>query len=331
MTKQMITLKDVYKDSFKIGAAVNLDTLANDGELIRTQFNSLTAENVMKPEELQPTEGEFTFEQADQIVAFAQENEMDMRGHVLVWHNQTPEWMFQDGSGQASRELALERLKKHIDVVMDRYDEPFYAWDVCNEVIADTGSELLRASPWREVVGDDFIEKAFEYAREANPNMPLFYNDYNESHPEKREKIYTLVKGLVDRNIPIDGVGLQAHWGLEDPSLDNIRAAIERYASLGLKLHVTEMDVSVYPYEDRRTDLTQPTPEMLEKQAERYEAFFALFREYKEYIESVTLWAASDRYNWLDDFPVRGRKNWPMLFDEQNKPKESFHRVTSFE
>lgn len=331
MKNKIVTLKDVYKDYFKMGVAVSLDTLKKDGELIRTQYNSLTAENVMKPEELQPNEGEFTFETADKIVDFAKDNAMEMRGHVLVWHNQTPEWMFKEGNGQASRELALERLKKHIDVVINRYDDSFYAWDVCNEVIADEGQNLLRESPWREVVGDDFIDKAFEYAREANPDMPLFYNDYNESHPEKREKIYTLVKGLVDRDIPIDGVGLQAHWGLEDPSLDNIRAAIETYASLGLKLHVTEMDVSIYNYEDRRTDLTQPTSEMLEKQAERYDTFFSLFREYKEHIDSVTLWAASDRYNWLDDFPVRGRKNWPMLFDEQNKPKESFHRVTSFE
>ncbi|GAA0358812.1 endo-1,4-beta-xylanase [Alkalibacterium iburiense] len=330
MTNKLITLKEAYKDYFKIGVAVNPDTLKNDGELIRTQFNSLTAENLMKPEELQPEEGRFTFEGADQIVQFAKENGMAMRGHTLLWHNQTPDWFFKDGDKTASRELALERMKTHIDTVLERYTDGFYAWDVVNEVIEDKGTDILRQSQWLEVVGEDFIEKAFQFAREASPEMGLFINDYNESHPEKRDKYYTLIKQLVDKGTPIDGVGLQAHWGLEDPSLDNIRAAIEKYASLGLTLQVTEMDVSVFNYDDRRTDLTEPTSEMLEKQAERYDAFFKLFREYSEHIDSVTLWAASDRYNWLNDFPVRGRKNWPMLFDENNQPKESFNRITAF-
>ncbi|GEK88839.1 endo-1,4-beta-xylanase [Alkalibacterium putridalgicola] len=326
-----ITLKEAYKNYFKIGVAVNPNTLEKDGDLIKKHFNSLTPENHMKPEELQPKEGEFTFEKADKIVAFAKENDMELRGHTLVWHNQTPEWMFKDGDKEASREVALKHMKEHIEAVLEHYSkEPFYAWDVINEVIADEGDELLRESPWRSIIGDDYVEKAFEFAHAADPNMPLYYNDYNESHPEKREKIYKLVKGLKDKGIPIHGVGLQAHWGLEDPSLDNIREAIEKYASLGLKLHITEMDVSVFNFEDRRTDLSKPTEEMMKKQAERYDAFFKLFREYSEHIESVTLWAASDRYNWLNDFPVRGRKNWPMLFDTENQPKESFLRVTSF-
>lgn len=330
MTKQLLTLKEAYKDFFKVGVAVSPRTLEKDGELIRTQFNSLTAENVMKPEELQPTEGTFTFDEADKLVDFAKANNMDMRGHTLLWHNQTPDWMFKDGDKQASRELALSRLKKHFEVVMDHYQDPFYAWDVCNEVIADSGKDLLRESPWRSIIGDDYVQKAFELAHDANSDVALYYNDYNESHPEKRNKIYTLVKELMDKGAPIHGVGLQAHWGLEDPSLDDIRKAIELYASLGLTLQITEMDVSVFNFEDKRTDLTEPTDEMMEKQAERYDAFFSLFREYSEHIDSVTLWAASDRYNWLDDFPVRGRKNWPMLFDTHNQPKESYKRVVSF-
>ena len=330
MTDKLLTLKDAYKDYFKIGVAVNPGTLERDDELIRTHFNSLTAENHMKPEELQPEEGVFTFDKADKIVEYAKQNNMMMRGHTLLWHNQTPEWFFKDGDKEASRELALERLKTHMEVVLGRYSDQFYAWDVCNEVIEDHGEELLRESPWKSIIGDDYVQKAFELAREVNPNMTLYYNDYNESHPEKRDKIYTMVKGLLDKGTPIDAVGLQAHWGLEDPTLDNIRLAIEKYASLGLKLSVTEMDVSVFNFDDKRTDLTEPTQEMMEKQAERYDQFFSLFREYKEHIESVTLWAASDRYNWLNDFPVRGRKNWPMLFDTNNQPKESFHRVTSF-
>ncbi|MCC5895703.1 MAG: endo-1,4-beta-xylanase [Alkalibacterium sp.] len=330
MTKQLLTLKDAYKDYFKVGVAVSPETLERDGELISKQFNSLTAENVMKPEEVQPEEGVFTFEKADKIVDFAKANDMTMRGHTLVWHNQTPEWVFKDGDKSASRDLALDRMKKHMDVVMNHFKTPFYAWDVINEVIADEGNDLLRESPWRSIIGDDYVQKAFEFARQANPDVALYYNDYNESHPAKRDKIFTMIKDMMDKGTPIDGVGLQAHWGLEDPSLDNIKAAIEKYASLGLTLQITEMDVSVFNFDDKRTDLTAPTAEMMEKQAERYDAFFSLFREYSEHIDSVTLWAASDRYNWLDDFPVRGRKNWPMLFDVNNQPKESFNRVVSY-
>lgn len=330
MTDKLITLKDAYKDLFKIGVAVNPALLEEDGELIRTQFNSLTAENHMKPEELQPEEGVFTFEKADVLVDFAKENDMALRGHTLLWHNQTPNWFFEDGDKVASRELALERMKAHIDAVLARYTDGFYAWDVVNEVIEDKGSTILRESKWSTIVGDDFIQKAFEYAREASPNMGLYINDYNESHPAKRDKYYALIKDLVDKGTPIDGVGLQAHWGIEDPSLDNIREAIEMYASLGLTLQVTEMDVSMFNFDDKRTDLTQPTEEMLEIQAERYDGFFKLFREYSDHIDSVTLWAPSDRYNWLHDFPVRGRRNWPMVFDENYQPKESFNRITQF-
>lgn len=330
MTKQVLTLKDAYKDYFKVGVAVSPATIERDGDLIREQFNSLTAENVMKPEEVQPEQGTFTFEQADGIVDFAKENNMTMRGHTLAWHNQTPDWMFKDGDKPASRDVALKHMKEHMHAVMSHFKSPFYAWDVINEVVADEGEDILRESPWRTIIGDDYVQKAFEFARQANPDVALYYNDYNESHPEKRDKIYTMLKDLLDKGTPIDGMGLQAHWGLEDPTLDNIRAAIEKYASLGLTLQVTEMDVSAFNFGDKRTDLTEPTEEMMEKQAKRYEAFFSLFREYSDHIDSVTLWAASDRYNWLDDFPVRGRKNWPMLFDVNNQPKESFKRVVSF-
>lgn len=330
MTHKLITLKDVYKDYFKIGVAVNPTTLRQDGELIRTQFNSITAENHMKPEELQPEEGIFTFEKADMIADFAKENDLALRGHTLLWHNQTPDWFFKDGDHVASRELALERMKTHITAVLGRYTDGFYAWDVVNEVIEDKGTTILRESNWTKVVGDDFIQKAFEYAREASPNMRLFINDYNESHPEKREKYYSLIKDLIAKGTPINGVGLQAHWGVEGPAIDNIREAIEKYATLGLTLQITEMDVSMFNFDDRRTDLMQPTEQMLALQAERYEQFFDVFREYSKHIDSVTLWAASDRYNWLNDFPVRGRKNWPMLFDENNQPKESFNRIVHF-
>jgi endo-1,4-beta-xylanase len=196
--------------------------------------------------------------------------------------------------------------------------------------VTDEGPELYRKTNWLDIIGEDYIEKAFEYAHAADPDALLFYNDYNESNPGKREKIYQLVKSLVEKGVPIHGVGLQAHWNLTNPSLDDIRAAIERYASLGLKLQLTELDVSVFNHEDRRTDLTEPTAEIIELQTQRYQQAFALLREYREVITAVTFWGAADDYTWLNDFPVRGRKNWPFLFDENHQPKEAFWKVISF-
>lgn len=324
------SLKEVYQDYFDIGAAV-APNYKNYDELLTKHFNSITAENEMKFEALQPEEGKFNFEYTDQLVNYAQENNMKVRGHTLVWHNQNSDWLFVNKDGTpVDRESLLERMKTHIHTVMERYRGKIYCWDVTNEVIADEGEELLRKSPWTEIIGDDFIDQAFKFAHEADPDAQLFYNDYNESHPLKRDKIYKLVKGLIDRDIPIHGVGLQAHWNLYDPSNDLIKQAIEKYASLGLRIHITEMDVSVFEFGDRRTDLTEPTEEMLALQAERYEGFFKIFREYSDVIDSITFWGVADDYTWLDDFPVRGRKNWPFVFDEKHQPKDSFWKIVDF-
>jgi endo-1,4-beta-xylanase len=321
-------LHEAFKQRFRIGAAVNPKTLATHADLLKHHFNSVTAENEMKFESLQPVEGQFTFEAADQLIDFATVNGMGVRGHTLVWHNQTPKWVFENADGaQVSSVTLLSRMKAHIETVVSRYKGRIYAWDVVNEAISDKDGEFLRPSKWLEIAGEDFIAKAFEYAHEADSNALLFYNDYNESVPEKREKIYSRVRSLMEKGVPIHGVGLQAHWNLENPSIDEIRAAIERYARLGLALHITELDVSVFHFNDRRTDLTEPTEEMLARQAERYRQMFRLFNEYSEHIVSVTFWGASDDYTWLDHFPVRGRKNWPFLFDEKQNPKQSFWNV----
>lgn len=323
-------LKKLYQDAFQIGAAVNPKTIEIQRSLLAYHFNSITAENEMKFISLHPQENVYTFEDADLIAAFAREHNMALRGHTLVWHNQTPDWIFDNGNGGlAERDVLLERLRSHIQTVVGRYKDDIYCWDVVNEVISDDTDEnaFLRPSKWLDIAGEDFIAKAFEFAHEADPQALLFYNDYNESHPYKRERIYRLVRSLLDQGVPIHGVGLQAHWNLYDPSLDDIRAAIERYAQLGLQLQLTELDVSVFRFEDRRTDLAHPTQEMLELQAERYESIFRLLHEYRENISAVTFWGAADDYTWLDGFPVRGRKNWPFLFDVAQRPKESYHRV----
>lgn len=322
------SLQKVYQNHFNIGAAVNIQTIEIQKSLLAKHFNSITAENEMKFESLQPEEGRFTFEKADKLAAFAKENGMKMRGHTLVWHNQTPLWVFQDEKGDyVSRDLLLHRMKEHITTVVQRYRGQVYCWDVVNEAVVDEGTELLRKSPWLDIIGEDFIEKAFQFAHEADPEALLFYNDYNECNPLKRGKIYKLVQSLIDKGVPIHGVGLQAHWNINNPGIDDIRSAIETYASLGLKLQFTEMDVSVFSFDDRRMDLVKPTSEMLDLQAERYQQFFQLFKEYKDEITAVTFWGAADDYTWLDDFPVKGRKNWPFLFDENHQPKEAFWKV----
>lgn len=321
-------LHEAYQELFHIGAAVNPMTLITQKDLLLQHFNSITAENEMKFVSVQPEEGQFTFEDADRLVAFAMENKMAVRGHTLVWHNQTPNWVFENQSGGVTdRETLLARMKSHIDEVVGRYKGSIYAWDVVNEAVSDSGEQILRPSKWLDIIGEDFIAKAFEYAHEADKDALLFYNDYNESVPEKRDKIVALVKSLKEQDIPIHGVGLQAHWGVVHPTLDHIREAIERYAALDVKLHITEMDVSHFAHDDRRTDLAAPTEEMLELQAERYAQFFQLFKEYSDHITSVTFWGAADDYTWLDHFPVRNRKNWPFLFDTQHKPKAAFWDV----
>ncbi|KKI91704.1 1,4-beta-xylanase [Bacillus sp. SA1-12] len=325
------SFSDVYSDYFSIGAAINQRTIESSKQLLTRHFNSITAENEMKPENLQPNENKFSFEKADQFVAFAEEHNMKMRGHTLVWHNQTPDWMFkeQDGS-DASRELLLDRMKTHISTVVGRYQGRIHSWDVVNEVIDDSEVLFLRKSNYLEIVGEDFIEKAFRFAHEADSKALLFYNDYNECHPQKRDKIYKLVKSLIEKQVPIHGIGMQGHWNLTSPSLDNIRAAIEKYASLGLQIQLTELDVSVFDTTDGRTDLKEPTTEMIALQEERYEQLFSMLREYRDVISSVTFWGVADDYTWLDNFPVKGRKNWPLLFDVNQLPKQALQKITSF-
>ena len=321
-------LHEAFGDCFRIGAAVNPFTIESQRELLAHHFNSVTAENEMKFGSLHPEEKRYTFERADRIMDFATANGMGVRGHTLVWHHQTSDWVFEaKGGGAVDRDTLLERLKAHIDTVVTRYKGSIYAWDVVNEAISDKDGEHLRPSRWLEIAGEDFIAKAFEFAHAADPEALLFYNDYNESDPAKREKIYALVKSLKEKGVPIHGVGLQAHWNLEEPALDRIREAIERYASLDVKLHLTELDVSVFVRDDRRTGLKTPTAAMLERQAERYGQLFRLLVEYRRHIDSVTFWGAADDYTWLDDFPVAGRKNWPFVFDANHRPKQSYWKL----
>ena len=332
-------LKDYYKDFFPIGVAVSPRALRTDeAQLILSQFNSMTAENAMKMGPIHPQENKYNWSGADTIAAFAKTNNLKLRGHTLCWHNQAPAWMFIDSSTgkQATKEILLQRLKDHITTVVSRYKGTIYAWDVVNEAISDNKDEYLRNSVWYQVCGEEYIAKAFQWANEADPNALLFYNDYNEIDPVKREKIIRLVKSLKEKDIPIHGVGLQGHWAINEPSKDQLEKTLYDFSQLGMQLQITELDISVYPKEhnarQRRAEDydTVFSKEKEGRQVEVYKMCFDLFRKYRQHISSVIFWNISDRHSWLDNFPVRGRKDYPLLFNKELKPKKAFWEVVRF-
>lgn len=331
-------LKDYYRDYFSIGVAVSPRALSTDeARLIVNEFNSVTAENAMKMGPIHPKENEYFWKHADSIVAFAERNKLKIRGHTLCWHSQVPGWMFIDAdSNQVSKEVLLARLKDHITTVVSRYKGKIYAWDVANEVISDRKDEFYRDSQWYKICGPEFIAKAFEYAHAADPDALLFYNDYNEINPVKRKKIIQLVTELKAAGVPIHGIGLQGHWSSDEPTRAQLDSTLTEFAALGLPLQITELDVSVYPKEHGRRerkpqdDLSDFTPEREAKQAAAYAIYFELFRKHKSSLTSVTFWNISDRHSWLDNFPVRNRKDYPLLFDANLKRKQAYHKVVDF-
>jgi endo-1,4-beta-xylanase len=311
-------LKDYYFDEFVIGAALEPASLeeAMEVELLKRHFGSITAENAMKWSSLQPTEGNFRWGYADQLINFAKENGMKVRGHTLVWHTQVPDWVFQDGGETALKELVLERMKTHITEVMTRYKNDVYVCDVVNEVI-DDGNSRYRNSKWYQICGEDYIIEAFKTAREVAPDAKFFYNDYSATQTTKRDKIYNLLKQLKDLEL-IDGMGLQGHWNIDYPGLEMIGDAIEKYASLGIEIHITEVDISIY----RNNDESEMS--YYQREAEHiaaYDRAFIKFRSLSDFITNVTFWGIADNHTWLDNFPVKDRKNYPFLFDENYEPK----------
>jgi endo-1,4-beta-xylanase len=330
-------LKDYYQDYFTIGAAVSPQGLKRpeESDLILKQFGSMTPENAMKMGPIHPRENEYFWRDADSIAAFAKRNNLKLRGHTLCWHNQTPRWLFIDSSHNppdtVSKELLYKRLKEHITTVVNRYKDVVYAWDVVNEVISDNPNEYFRNSPFYKICGEEFVQKAFEYAHEADPKAILFYNDYNETNPVKREKIYKMVKGLKDKGVPIHGVGLQAHWSIHDLTEGQVDSTLSKFASLGLKIQVTELDLKVQPANNRRgvDSATSYTARREELQTEKYEMIFRLFRKYRNVLSGVTFWNVSDRASWLDR-RGGGGKAYPLLFDTTYQPKKAYYKVIDF-
>ncbi len=332
-------LRDYYKGYFTMGVAVSPRSLQTDeAGLILQQFSSMTPENAMKMGPIHPREHEYYWKDADSIVAFAKRNHLKLRGHTLCWHNQAPRWMFIDSATgkQVTKDVLLARLKDHITTVVSRYKGAVYAWDVVNEAISDNGNEYLRNSIWYQVCGEEYIYKAFQWAHEADPSALLFYNDYNEINPVKREKIIRLLTSLKEKGSPVNGVGLQGHWAIGEPTADQLEQTLKEFSSLGLTLQVTELDISVYPKEHSARERkpedadTSFSPMREQQQTGEYSMCFEKFRKYRQYISAITFWNISDRRSWLDNFPVRGRKDYPLLFDRNLQPKKAYTAVISF-
>lgn len=340
-------LKDVFKEHFYIGTAMNRaqifgkDSIVNP--IIKEHFNTITGENCMKWDSIHPQLNTYTFELADSFVAYGQRNNMYMIGHCLVWHSQVPNWLFEDSLGKAvSRDTLLKRLHDHILTVVGRYKGKVQAWDVVNEALNEDGT--LRQSKWMQIIGEDYIAKAFEFAKEADPNAKLYYNDYNIEQPAKREGALKLLKNLQAKGIKVDGVGIQGHYHLDMPSLEDIDKSIVEYAKLGMEVMFTELDINVLPRPENLSgaDISQnfeltkesnPFPvslpdSMQEKLANRYADMFKIFMKHKS-VSRVTFWGTTDNMSWLNGWPIQGRTNYPLIFDRQGKPKKAFNAIVA--
>ncbi len=339
-------LKDAFADHFLIGTALNANQIIgiDSAALPFTirHFNSITAENAMKWERIHPRPGEYNFTVPDSMIAFGQHNGMFIVGHCLVWHQQTPDWVFEDSLGNPlDREALLEVLKDHIYTVVGRYKGKVHGWDVVNEAVDEDGQ--LRRTKWYEIIGEDYIQKAFEFAHEADPGAELYYNDYNIEQPGKREGTVKLLQHLIANGAKIDGVGIQGHWHLKSPSLEVVDSSFLIYSSLGLKIHITEMDINVLPAprDAMGADISDtaaymqamnPWPESLpdsihQDLAKRYADIFNIFMKHHDVLERVTFWGIHDGYSWKNNWPIRGRTNYPLLFDRNYQPKPAFYAV----
>jgi endo-1,4-beta-xylanase len=346
---QTAALKDLVPRGWLIGVALNqrqsdgIDAAAVD--LVTRQFNSITPENLLKFESVQRQPGVFTFDAQDRYVAFGAARGMAVIGHTLVWHSQTPAWVWAGkGGGLADRATMLERMQTHIATVVGRYKGRIRGWDVVNEALNDDGT--LRDSPWRLGIGDDYIAKAFEFANQADPNAELYYNDFNlATRPGKRAGAIGIIRDLQQRGLRIDAVGEQGHWRLDSPTTTEIDQTITELRATGLEVMITELDVNLLPRAEppapapsagtpQRPSLEPPPAsnpyvnglpdDVQQALARRYADAFGVFLKHRDDITRVTFWGVSDGDSWLN----RGRVNHPLLWDRQRQPKPAFDEVT---
>lgn len=339
-------LKNVFADDFYIGAALNYDQISgkdpNAIAVVKKHFNTITPENILKWSFVHPEPEEYNFEPADRFVALGEKNGMFIVGHTLVWHNQTPDWVFQDESGTpVDRQTLLKHMREHIFTVVGRYKGRIGGWDVVNEAIGEDGQ--LRKNKWFEIIGEGYVAKAFEYARQADPNAKLYYNDYNMWKKGQREGVVRLVRGLQAKGIRVDGIGIQGHWGMDYPPLKDLEASILAFSELGVKVMITELDITLLPnaWNQKGADISlnfelqkklNPYPdalpdEMQDKLAKRYAELFSLFHRHRDKFSRVTFWGVHDGQSWRNYWPVRERTDYPLLFDRQYKPKPAFDAI----
>lgn len=337
------SLKEAYLDKFHVGVALKkgFERDANDIKLVKQQFNSIVPENCMKSGKIHPKENEYYWEDADSFVAFGEENNMFIIGHCLVWHSQTPDWLFIDAEGNdVSREVLIQRMKDHIFAVVGRYKDRVNGWDVVNEALENDGS--YRQSKWFKIIGEDFIELAFQFAHEADPKAELYYNDYSLNNPAKRDGAVRLIEKLKQKDIKIDGIGMQAHYRF-DFSAEPFETSITSFSETGVKVMITELDISVLPWGSRNASAniadkevyrkkydpyTEGLPDSIaSKQAEIYSDLFKILIKHNEVISRVTFWGTNDGDSWKNNFPVKGRTDYPLLFDRNYVPKPAYHAV----
>lgn len=347
-------LKDLYKDSFKIGVAINQEISSGQDNrwqpIISKHFNAITPENVMKAERINPQPGVYDFKPADDFVALGKKNKMFIVGHTLVWHNQTPDWFFKDKQGQAlPAEQVLENMRKFIEVVAGRYKGKVNAWDVVNEIIGEDGK--YRPTLWVNGIGDGdtVVREAFKYAHQYAPDAELYYNDFNAWRPAKRDGIIRMVKMLQAAGIRIDGIGMQGHWGLNYPKKEYIEAAIDAYAALGVKVMITEIDIDVLPLtregqiigtgmshpqfqEEEFKEYLDPyrnglPAEVMAAHAKRYQEIFEILYRKRDKIDRVTFWGIHDGMNWKNDYPIPNRTNYPLLWNRDGSAKPALDAI----
>ncbi len=322
---QQPTLKDAYKGCFLVGAALNPVQFSGadprEDTLIKAQFNTISPENVLKWEIAHPRPDTYDFSLADKYVEFGQQSHMFIIGHNLVWHSQVPKWVFEDEKGApVTREVLLERMRDHISKVVGRYKGRIAGWDVVNEALNEDGT--MRQSPWLKIIGDDFIEQAFRYAHEADPQAELYYNDYSLENEAKRKGALELVKKLKAKGIAITGVGTQGHFSLDSPTTDQVDSTIVEFGKLGVKVMITELDVpKLNPYANGLPDAVQ------QQLSKRYADLFVTFASHCGLVSRVTFWGVTDKESWKNNWPVRGRTDYPLLFNRDAQPKPAFGAV----
>jgi len=346
VAKPQSSLKEALKNKFLIGVAINTDQVSGKDSaalrVIKQQFNSVVAENCMKSEEIQPKEGEFDFTKSDQFVNFGQKNHMFIIGHTLIWHSQAPAWLFVGKDGKdVSREVLIERMRKHITTLVGRYKGRVQGWDVVNEAINDDGS--FRQSKFYKIIGEDYISLAFKFAHEADPKAQLYYNDYSMAHPGKRAGVVNLIKKLQQAGLRVDGIGMQGHFTMDFPSVSEEEKSIIAFSGLGVKVMITELDLTVIPFPNQNggADVSMsykykkemnPYPDGLPdsvatKWNNRMTDFFRLFLKHQDKISRVTLWGVSDGQTWRNDWPIVGRKDYPLLFDRNYNAKPAIESI----